>query len=382
MDLQTRINEIEDFLRYAAEQWLAVRPTVKDEIAQRCGRCIVSERYAPLIDGICSICLEECEPGFSTAAEPRQDNMRMASALAEILRQSEGRGRCRYDALVLFSGGKDSAYLVYRLLQEHPRLRLLAVTIDNGFFSQVAMANCVSILERIDKVDHIVFKPKPGLYVRTFRHALTHLNPGGCYTTVDRMDGDLAFDCGRNLAASLDIPLVIAGLSPGQVERILELRWFETRREVELSRRVESAGFDLSSVYSPEDLSYWWDGTRWPEDRVPRVLYPYYAWGYNEEWVRGEVVRLGLIGHGNDNPIITNNDTIPVMLAVDSAVMGYSGFEPEFAELVRHGRADRNFWLNVFESLEYLTKHGRFLPRCIDDTLGRLGLTRSEVGIP
>jgi hypothetical protein len=112
------------------------------------------------------------------------------------------------------------------------------------------------------------------------------------------------------------------------------------------------------------------------------VLYPYYAWGYNEDWVRSEVVRLGLIGQGNDNPIITNNDTIPVMLAVDSSVMGYSGFEPEFAELVRDGRADRDFWLNVFESLEHLTKHGRFLPRCIDDTLSRLGLSRNDVGIP
>jgi len=175
---------------------------------------------------------------------------------------------------------------------------------------------------------------------------------------------------------------MIAGLSPEQVERILGLRWFETHREVELRRRKESAGFDLSTIYSPEDLSYWWDGSRWPADRVPRVLYPFYAWGYNEDWVRAEVVRLGLIGQGNDNPIITNNDTIPVMLAVDSSVLGYSGFEPEFAELVRDGRADRDFWLNVFESLEYLTKHGQFLPQCIDDTLGRLGLTRNDVGIP
>ena len=65
-------------------------------------------------------------------------------------------------------------------------------------------------------------------------------------------------------------------------------------------------------------------------------------------------------------PLATNNDTIPVMLAVDVNVMGYSGFEPEFADLVRTGRAAREFWLPLFESLEYLGKRGQFLPRCVD----------------
>ena len=30
--------------------------------------------------------------------------------------------------------------------------------------------------------------------------------------------------------------------------------------------------------------------------------------GYNEERIRGEVARLGLIEPGRDNPLITNND--------------------------------------------------------------------------
>ncbi len=80
--------------------------------------------------------------------------------------------------------------------------------------------------------------------------------------------------------------------------------------------------------------------------------------------------------------MITNNDTIPLMLAVDIAFLGYSGFEPEFAELVRQGKADRAAWLGLFQAMEYLAREGRFLPRCIDDTLNRLGLTRHDVGIP
>src|SRR5262249_8040042 len=148
------------------------------------------------------------------------------------------------------------------------------------------------VLERL-QTDHTVSKPKPTVYEWTFRHALTHLDEGSCYTTVDRMDGDLVFDIGRNLAAMWDIPLVIAGLSDTQVGRILGLETFETRREDERKKRVESAGFRLADVYVPEDLKYWWDGTAWPKERIPRVLYPFVAWNYDEQFIRSEVVRLG-----------------------------------------------------------------------------------------
>jgi hypothetical protein len=196
------------------------------------------------------------------------------------------------------------------------------------------------------------------------------------------MDGDLAFDIGRNLAASHGIPLMIAGLSPGQVERIFGMSWFETRRSDEKRRRTHSAGFALENLYTARELGHWWDGTRWPDERIPRVLYPFYAWPYDEFRIREEVVEMGLIETGQDNPLVTNNDTIPVMFAVDSCRFGYSSFEPEFAELVRAGKADRDGWLNVFESLEYLAARGQFLPNCIADTLERIGVTHVEVGLP
>jgi len=381
MDLRDRIAEIEQFIRYANVDWPELRPKALDKIARRCEKCIASERYSPLRDGICESCRKKNDTSQQSVAAPA-DRKSLQRELTALLKSYEGRASGNYDALVLFSGGKDSAYLLNRLRTEYPALRLLAVTIDNGFFSQVAMQNARRILERISDVDHLVIKPRPTLYKNTFRYALTHLNEGGCYTTVDRMDGDLAFDIGRNFAASLEIPLMVAGLSTEQIERIFELKSFETDRNIERSRRTESAGFPLEQIYGPDEIKYWWDGTAWPTHRVPRVIYPFYAWDYDEQAIREEVVRRGLIEPGQDNPLITNNDTIPVMVAVDICFLGYSGFEPEFAELVRLGKADRTIWLNVFEAAEYLTKNGNFLPRCIDDTLTRLDLTRSDVGIP
>lgn len=379
---QTRLDEIQEFLQFAMLRWPEVRPSVADRLARRCDRCLLSERCVPLRDGICDIC-RTADSGPSETAVRQGRAAGMEATLGQLLQQYQGQGAGNYDALLLFSGGKDSAFLLHRLRSEFPQLRLLAVTVDNGFFSHVAMANCRRILQRIDGVDHVFFRPPAALYVKAFRHALTHLNAGGCYTTVDRIDGDLTFDMGRNLAASLAIPLVIAGLSPGQVERILGLRNFETRPEDERTRRLETAGFPLQDVFNAEERQkYWWDGTAWPELRVPRVLYPFYAWSYDEALIRREVVQWGLIEAGQDNPLATNNDLIPVMLAVDSCRLGYSGFEPEFAALIRAGQTDRQSWLPVFQSLEYLCPRGQFMPQSVAETLARLGLTHAEVGLP
>jgi hypothetical protein len=381
--LQTRLAEIEKLLTFVTVEWPGRRAELADQLAVRCQRCILSERYTSIREGLCDVCRSEEAGSLSTPPQPAESS-NMERELAKILNTYQGSGTGMYDALVLFSGGKDSAMLLHRLRAEFPELRLLALTVDNGFFSQVAMANCRHILDRIPGVDHTVFKPQASLYVKTFRHAFTHLNEGGCYATVDRMDGDLTFDIGRNLAAAQEIPLMIAGLSPNQASIILGLQSFETLREHEQQRRTHCAGFALDQLYDQHERhKYWWDGTAWPVERIPRVLYPFVAWRYDEDSLRSEVVRLDLIPQGRDNhPLATNNDTIPVMLAVDYGVLGYSSFEPEFAELVRRGKADRDFWLFFFQSIDYLSRRGEFMPASIAETLGKLNLTHSELNIP
>ncbi|MDC0666194.1 hypothetical protein [Nannocystis radixulma] len=377
MEKTARIAEIEGFIRFVATEWPRLRADVAHQISARCTRCILSEHCSPLVDGVCEV----CRSGGQSRRHPAREIPAMTRALDELLRAHAGRGRGRHDALLLFSGGKDSAYLLHRLRTEYPDLRILALTVESGFFSAVARDNVDNILRRIGGVDHVTFTPRGELFRKTFRHALTHLAPGGCYETVDRMDGDLTFDIGRNVAAELDIPLMIIGLSPIQVEDILGLSSFETDPAVERQRRTTSAGFELERLYTAEELRFWWDGTRWPDGRIPRVLYPFYAWEYDEHAIREEVLRLGLIEPGQDDPIITNNDLIPIMLALDVAVLGYSGFEPEFAQLVRTGKADRAMWLGVFEALEYLARRGEFLPNCIASTLGRLELSVADIGL-
>jgi len=248
----------------------------------------------------------------------------------------------------MFSGGKDSTLLLHTLRARYPRLRLLAVMIDNGFTSSIALSNVRRVASIISDVDHCVLKPQEGLFQSTFRHALTHLGKGGCYDSVERLGGDLNLDVCRNLAASLGIPLLLHGGTRAQVERNLALRTFETPRAFERQRRERINDFVLREIYDSEQLKYWWDGSAWAEERIPRVLFPFFVWQHDEQAVRREVVRLGLFEAGNENPLASNSDLLPVNLAVDVARLGYTSYEPDFAQLIRQGRAERLPWLQLF----------------------------------
>ncbi|MBS3906586.1 MAG: hypothetical protein KGZ49_06070 [Syntrophaceae bacterium] len=60
-----------------------------------------------------------------------------------------------YDALITFSGGKDSTYALY-LAKEVIGLDILAVTMDNWLMPDVTKRNILSTLERIG-VDHLTY---------------------------------------------------------------------------------------------------------------------------------------------------------------------------------------------------------------------------------
>ena len=283
MDLNECMQEIGEFIRFVTVEWPEVRPAVQGEMAPRCRRCILSDRCAPLRTG--------CARGGAgprSARDPAQPGTgrrwSVPSQRSCTIMRAAGGGRGT-DALVLFSGGKDSAYLLHRLTTQYPRLRLLAATIDNGFFSPVAMAN--SAHPRTDRRRSCHIQAEGQLVQAHFPprfHApqrgwlLHHCGPDGRRPCVRHrpksggLAGHTAPDCGSFPRASRRIP----GTSLVR----------DTPRTGAWLGGPESAGFRLEDIYSVEDRKYWWDGTAWPAEHVPRVLYPFYAWPYDEQAIR------------------------------------------------------------------------------------------------
>ncbi|HEY3196408.1 MAG TPA: hypothetical protein VGJ57_00220, partial [Nitrospirales bacterium] len=90
--------------------------------------------------------------------KPASERRSQEGALNELLHQHQGKGAFQYDAICLFSGGKDSTYMIHRIRCEFPRLRMLAYTIDNGFMSPVAKDNVYELIGKL-QIDHIFARP-------------------------------------------------------------------------------------------------------------------------------------------------------------------------------------------------------------------------------
>jgi hypothetical protein len=297
-----------------------------------------------------------------------------------MLQSAESADSKNYQALLMLSGGKDSAYLAYLLRERYPNLKLLALMVDNGFASEVALLNARQCAEVLG-LDLLVARPRPSVFRDGFRYAFTHLGAGGCCASVDFLDGELTHDIGRNVAAAMGIPLVISALSKAQVEQILGLRDFRAPQAWQDMKRERVGQYLLTDIYSGPDYAAWWDGSRWEPSRRPVMLFPYYVWDYDETEIRQKVVEQGLVDQSRSNPLITNNGLVPLMLAVDYMQQGFFGYEFEFARLIREGKSERESWLMLFEASEYLVKSGFFAEALIKEPLEKLALSRKELGI-
>lgn len=364
------------FEAYQRVAWPVHRRFVRHRLARRCQRCAMSEHGSPLDSaGICALCREHSR---NTTVAPRTSDADTRE-LRKILTDHVRTGR-RYDALVLFSGGKDSAYLIRRIQSDVPGLRLLALTVDNTFMSPVARSNATEIIRKLD-VDHQMFRQSRRFMQKLFRYCITHLNDQGGYGTVDFSDGELLLDTARRIAAEQHIPLILCGYSRYQVQNGLGLDHFESPRDRELSDRTHTAGLALRDIFSKEELRTWWHGSEWPSDRVARLLFPLYAWDLEEDFIRREVVRQGLMPAKGVSPIVTNHELIPTLGVVDVHRSGYSSYEIELCRMVREKKADRAHWQAVFELLEHCSRTGLFVGPSVREVLSKLDLTLDDVGV-
>lgn len=365
------------FEAYAKYIWPVHRKFVKSKISKRCLNCAASEKMLPLDShSICSLCHK------ITKVTPRaeQDIEVMAQELKTLLGQT--RGSRQYDALLLFSGGKDSTYMLRKILHDFPSIRILAITIHNGFMSPIAESNVKNLIDKF-RVDHIFVHINKNFHIKLFQYGLTHLafTKRGAYEVVDFSDGELLLDTARNYAAQFEIPLILCGYSRYQVQDGLKLNHFESPPEQERQDREHVSCFKLTDIYKNDEKKYWWHGSIWPKERIAKVLFPLYAWNLEENEIKSKVTEWGLLPKTNHSPAITNHRLIPLFGIIDVHQRGYSSFEPEFCRMIREGKASLKEWRSTFEFLEYTAKTGLFIKPLVKELLNELDLTPQEVGI-
>jgi len=118
-----------------------------------CSRCVLPETFPGIAfddSGVCNFCL-------AFMGEQRHEDQQKQYRIKFEKLIEELKGKYEYDCLLPYSGGKDSTYTLY-LLKEEFKLRVLAVTLDNGFISEQALKNIRSVTETLG-VDNLIFKP-------------------------------------------------------------------------------------------------------------------------------------------------------------------------------------------------------------------------------
>ncbi len=116
---------------------------------QICKKCIM-DTTDPFISfdekGICSHC-HYFEKVRKPIWFPNEDGKKILNK--EILRIKESRKNYQYDCMIGLSGGVDSSYLAYILKKDYD-LRILAVHVDAGWNSELAVSNIENIVKKLD----------------------------------------------------------------------------------------------------------------------------------------------------------------------------------------------------------------------------------------
>lgn len=130
-----------------------------------CIRCVLPETFPGIVfdeEGVCNYCRRHA----LVSEEKRTDQKsRYEEKFTQII--GNMKGKSPYDALMAFSGGKDSTYTLQYLV-EKLGLRVLAFTFDHGFVSPRAKENMLEVTTNLG-VDHIYFLSNPRAMNRAFK---------------------------------------------------------------------------------------------------------------------------------------------------------------------------------------------------------------------
>ena len=340
---------------------------------QSCKRCLISKAVTDITldsQGICNLC-QNYNDNIHAEEEPRK--IREAN-LETAIRNSKNKGP--YDCLVPVSGGKDSIYLLYKLKVEYG-LKILAFTSDINI-PPIAWDNITRTIDKLE-IDHVIYRPSKKFYQKIFRFLLRNQEERGAVYTLSYVYAPLFEGDAIKLAIEKNIPLVLAGYSPGQPEP--ERMFYEFSRklisEVDWTPPALKACADFDAL----ELSRFFNPTHYPKGtQFPRYLAPYHAWEYNQEEIMQKVVELGLVkSRKYASPIFSNYPINWLLMYSDLKHFGYNPYLPEFAALIREGKANLQQWKLLLPIIDFMIRHKVFLGKEVKISLKWLEMTEDEL---
>nr|MCU0268752.1 amino acid adenylation domain-containing protein [Acidimicrobiales bacterium] len=232
------------------------RPSTRGRDVARCVRCgLGTDVPGVRLDdaGVCSTCL-----AFDQVRPQAERWFRTPTDLLAERDAARARRRGAFDCLHLLSGGKDSTYALYQLVEQGWEVH--ALTLDNGFIAEGAKENIRRTVADLG-VSHEFVTTEA--MAEIFRDSLERYSNvcNGCYKTI--------YTLAVNRAHELGIPVVVTGLSRGQFfETRLVPHQFEAGHFI--PEVVDAAVLEARKVYhrTPDAVSRLLDTSLFDDDAI------------------------------------------------------------------------------------------------------------------
>jgi tRNA(Ile)-lysidine synthase TilS/MesJ len=318
------------------------------ESVQVCKKCVLPESFPGIkfdSHGICNYCLSS-----EVHSDQGKDKTRYRNKFDELIKNKRGTG-C-YDAIICYSGGKDSTFTL-KVLKENYDLNILALTYDNGFVSEQARANILLVVEKLG-VDHFFVKPRFDLLSEIFRQcALNNVFPP---KTIERASmictacmSIIKFSALR-IAIEKRVPLIAFGWSPGQAPITSSIM----KNNPSMVKAMQKAVYDpLYRIAGNRIRPYFLEDEHFTmTEYFPYNVHPLAFLDYNEEQIYESIRSIGWKSPKDVDPNSTNCLLNAFANVVHKESYHFNPYSFELAGLVREGYLDRTTALDRLNEKE------------------------------
>lgn len=305
---------------------------------KRCTHCVLPATFPGISfteDGVCSVCSDFTARQASTGTA-----MSLRGSMDRLI--SASRSGTGHDAVVAFSGGKDSTYLLY-VLKEQFGLRTLAVTFDNGFLSESTFANMRNVVGELN-IDHLIVRYRRdhlnAIFVasalsRVYPSHLTKFGSGVCISCIR-----MVMTSALRTAIEKQIPLVMLGNSPGQVLRSEEeLIYQDNRIPFALRRQLFANVAERTGPWVYDYLML--RAKEYATTPFPYIVSPLPILGYDEAEIYRTIGALGWSKPTDVDPNSTNCRLNAFGIVRHQNLYQFHPYDYEMSQLVRLGSMSR-----------------------------------------
>jgi len=330
-----------------------------------CSRCVLPETFPGIRfdkQGICNFCLS-----FKGKEIQKKRKLEYSERFEKLIQ--DHKGKRKYDALMSYSGGKDSTFTLL-ILKKKYKLNTLALTFDNGFLPEQTLKNIRIVVVKLG-VDHILFKPRFDLLRRLFRGCSredvfpsTTLMRASTICTACMAIVKFNALC---LAIEKKIPFIVFGWSPGQIPLASSImknipQMLRTMQDAVLTPLVSLTGDEIRAYFLTEEhLKNF--------NFFPYNISPLAFLEYDEKKILKEVNRLGWEAPQDVDSNSTNCLLNSFANIIHKKKHGFHPYAFELAKLVREGNLNRS------EALQKLNQSES--PRTVKYVKKKLGLLRN-----